>query len=306
MLDRLLASFAQLEVPEGVTPLFIVVENDTEAQSDEVLSAFRDRLPGSLHAALETVPGIPMARNRGLDEAAGLGADLVLYVDDDETVASDWLVAIVAEWRNGTAELIGGPVRLTPPEGSLSGAQSTVYSGMVKRFTGKEKRAVERMAAGQVHRVTVVTNNWLCDMRLYHDLGLRFDEELQYTGGSDTRFFREARALGVETGWAADAIVYETVPPERLTLPYQFSRGRDQSATSFGQKLAEGKWVSAATSILIAVPLKSLALVLIVLSLPITRSFGLVSLFRQAGWIAGRLTRLFGRTSKLYRKTTGN
>lgn len=306
MLDRLLASFAQLEVPEDVTPLFIVVENDTEAQSDEVITAFRDSLPGHLHAALETVPGIPMARNRGLDEAAALGADLVLYVDDDETVASDWLVAIVAAWRGGTAELIGGPVRLTPPDASLTGAQRSVYTGMVKRFTGKEKRAVERMAAGQVHRVTVVTNNWLCDMRLYHDLSLRFDEQLQFTGGSDTRFFREARALGVETGWAADAIVYETVPPERLTLPYQFSRGRDQSATSFGQKLVEGKWLGATTSILIAVPLKSLSLVLIALSLPITRSFGLVALFRQAGWIAGRLTRLFGRKSKLYSKTTGN
>jgi glycosyltransferase involved in cell wall biosynthesis len=306
MLERLLASFAALEVPEGVTPLFVVVENDTEAQSTAVIDAFRDRLPGPLHAVLETVPGIPMARNRGLHEAAALNADLVLYVDDDETVAPDWLSAIVAAWRNGTAELIGGPVRLTPPDAPLTGPQKTVYDGMVKRFTGKEKRAVERMAAGQAHRVTVVTNNWLCDMRLYHDLGLRFDEELQFTGGSDTRFFREARAKGVETGWAPEAIVYETVPPERLTLPYQFSRGRDQSATSFGQKLAEGKWISAATSILIAVPLKALALVLIALSLPITRSFGLVSLFRQAGWIAGRLSRLFGRKSRLYSKTTGS
>jgi glycosyltransferase involved in cell wall biosynthesis len=306
MLERLLGSFAALEVPEGVIPLFVVVENDTEAQSTHVIDAFRDRLPGPLHSALEPVAGIPMARNRGLDEAAAVDADLVLYVDDDETVAPDWLSALVAAWRTSTAELIGGPVRLTPPPEGLTGPQQTVYDGMVKRFAGKESRAVDRMAAGQAHRVTVVTNNWLCDMRLYHDLGLRFDEALQFTGGSDTKFFRDARAQGVETGWAPDAIVYETVPPERLTLPYQFSRGRDQSATSFGQKLAAGNWLAAGRGILIEVPLRALGLVLIALSLPITRSYGLVSLFRQAGWIAGRLTRLFGRASKLYVKTTGN
>lgn len=306
MLERLLTSYRALEVPEDVSPLFLVIENDDTPKSTEVIDAFADALPGPLHAALETVPGIPMARNRGLVEAAALGADLVLYVDDDETVAPDWLTEIVAAWRRGTAELIGGPVRLTEPEAALSGPQKTVFAGMVKRFATKEARAVERMQAGQADRVTVVTNNWLCDMRLYRDLGLRFDEALQFTGGSDTKFFRDARAQGVETGWAPGAIVYETVPPERLTLPYQFSRGRDQSATSFGQKMAEGKWASAATSIVIAVPLKALSLVLIVLSLPVTRSYGLVSLFRQAGWIAGRLTRLFGRASKLYVKTTGN
>ncbi|WP_424976426.1 glycosyltransferase [Dinoroseobacter sp. S124A] len=306
MLERLLESYVGLDVPEDVTPVFLVVENDTEASSTAVIEAFQDRLPGPLHAVLETVPGIPMARNRGLDEAAALDADLVLYVDDDETVAPDWLTAIVAAWRTGTAELIGGPVRLTPPEEDLTGAQSTVYDGMVKRFAGKEKRAVERIAAGQVERVTVVTNNWLCDMRLYHELGLRFDEALQFTGGSDTRFFRAARELGVETGWAPEAVVYETVPPERLTLPYQFARGRDQSATSFGQKMAEGKWGDAVISILISVPLKAIGLVMIVLSLPISRSQGLVALFRQAGWIAGRLSRLLGRQSRLYKKTTGS
>lgn len=306
MLERLLGSYAALEVPENVTPIFLVVENDETARSTEVIAAFQDKLPGPLHTVLETVPGIPMARNRGLVEAAALGADLVLYVDDDETVAPDWLTEIVAAWRGGTAELIGGPVRLTEPQAPLSGPQKTVFDGMVKRFATKEARAVDRMKAGQADRVTVVTNNWLCDMRLVRDLGLRFDEALQFTGGSDTKFFRDARAKGVETGWAPAAIVYETVPPERLTLPYQYTRGRDQSATSFGQKVAEGKWASAATSILILLPLKALSLVLIALSLPVTRSYGLVSLFRQAGWIAGRLTRLFGRASKLYVKTTGN
>ncbi|WP_424968168.1 glycosyltransferase family 2 protein [Dinoroseobacter sp. S375] len=306
MLERLLESYTALEVPEAVTPVFLVVENDTEASSTAVIDAFQDRLPGPLHAALETVPGIPMARNRGLHEAAALGADLTLYVDDDETVAPDWLVALVAAWRGGSAELIGGPVRLTPPEEQLTGPQRSVYDGMVKRFASKEKRAVDRMTNGQVERVTVVTNNWLCDMRLYHDLGLRFDEALQFTGGSDTRFFRAARELGVETGWAPEAIVYETVPPERLTLPYQFARGRDQSATSFGQKIAEGKWGDAVISILILVPLKTLSLGLILLSLPVSRNQGLVALFRQSGWIVGRFSRLFGGRSKLYKKTTGS
>ncbi len=55
-------------------------------------------------------------------------------------------------------------------------------------------------------------------------------------GGSDTALYHKAKSLGAKTSWCPDAIVYETVPPERMALGYQYRRARDQAATSFWRK----------------------------------------------------------------------
>lgn len=302
MLGQLLTSWAALCVPEGVEAAFLIVENDdTPRARDQVLGAAG--LPGPIHYALETVPGIPMARNRGFQEADRLGADLLLYVDDDETVAPDWLAEILAAQAVTGAGLMGGPVQITPPEAGLTALQRLVHRGMTQRFERKERRAARLAAAGRAERITIVTNNWLADMALYRDIGLRFDEGLQFTGGSDTQFCRDARAAGVRTAWAPKAVVFETIPAERLTLAYQFVRGRDQSTTSYRRKLADRPW--AAAGLFVSVPAKLLGCVALLLSIPVTREYGLIAAFRQAGWVAGRLSAVAGRVSKLYAKPTG-
>ena len=53
----------------------------------------------------EPEPGIAAARNRALDESAG--ADLLVFIDDDERPEPGWLESLVATWRH-TARCRGG------------------------------------------------------------------------------------------------------------------------------------------------------------------------------------------------------
>ena len=81
--------------------------------------------------------------------------------------------------------------------------------------------------------MTVVTDNWLGDLRFIVENGIEFRADLAASGGSDTAFFREAVAKGVRHGWCADAIVYDRLPARRISLAYQFRRAQGESTNHF-------------------------------------------------------------------------
>jgi glycosyltransferase involved in cell wall biosynthesis len=72
----------------------VVVDNDADASAREVA------LSSALEVTyvVESAPGIAEARNRGLDEVTSADS-AVVFVDDDERVAVDWLDKLVAGWR---------------------------------------------------------------------------------------------------------------------------------------------------------------------------------------------------------------
>nr|MCU0790756.1 hypothetical protein [Nitratireductor sp.] len=153
-------------------------------------------------------------------------------------------------------------------------------------------------AAARGGKYTIVTNNWLCDMAWLNASGLRFDERLLVTGGSDTAFFREAKKAGCITRWCPDAVVYETIERERLSASYQFWRGASQSMNHFRMKtprltapLVLGTIASA------AVKTVSGALLLV---FPVFGKASLVIGLRSVGWAVGRMQAMFGRNSRLY------
>lgn len=55
-------------------------------------------------------------------------------------------------------------------------------------------------------------------------LGLRFDETLRFTGGSDTDLFLPAYQTGAVIRWSARPQVYEHLPASRLTFRWQIYR----------------------------------------------------------------------------------
>ena len=93
MLRALLQSWLRLEFPAGVTPLFIVVENDTANLNEASVDDFRACLrAGETLYRLESEIGIPNARNAAVAAALSRDAVFICFVDDDETVAPDWFI----------------------------------------------------------------------------------------------------------------------------------------------------------------------------------------------------------------------
>ena len=116
----LLDSLASMQRPEGVDLIFLFAENDEAHQAEGVVAAFRASVSEPVRLELEPRQGIPMARNKVLDMALAENADYLTFVDDDEVVAPDWLVMLIAGVRARNLELAGGPVRLAAPVGALT------------------------------------------------------------------------------------------------------------------------------------------------------------------------------------------
>jgi len=299
MLGALLESWTKLERPRNCRCTFLVVENDG-ARSAKLPK----KMGGALSDAelvyyLETQQGIPIARNTALKIALERNADVMLFIDDDETADTRWLVNMVEAYRKTGWGLIGGPVEPVPPPEPLTFWQAVVFRGVRDRLARKNAK----VKANGLEATTVVTSNWLADVSLMAKYGLSFDERLRFTGGSDAKFCYDARVAGVRVGWAPDAIVRETISVDRLSLRYQFRRARDQSNVSLRRKIERD---SAALSwVPISVAMRAAGAGFQILVVPITRGASLVPIARSFGWIVGRLSVFWGATSSHYRETTG-
>lgn len=305
MLNALLGSWAGMTIPDNCTVTFLIVENDTEQTAAAVMEANRGNFPNSnLLYVLETELGIPFGRNRAAKEAIAADADLLLFVDDDEEVAEDWLVRMIDGYRRSNAALLGAPLRSRPPETKLSYIQQRMYENVEARYAQKEARAKQLATLNSTDRVTIVTNNWLAELSIFKTHNIWFDEAMRYTGGTDSKLYADVRRAGLVTGWVPDAFVYETIPPERLSFAYQYRRARDQSNTHIRRK-SQTLGRPAIVGVL-PVPLKAVILLAQLIAIPLTGGKTMLDAARTMGWISGRIGYVAGTKSSLYSEVTGS
>jgi succinoglycan biosynthesis protein ExoM len=305
MLRALLESWSRLEFPPALVPLFVVVENDTADLNAASVADFRSHLSvGDALYRLEPEIGIPYARGAAVAAALSRGAKIICFVDDDETVAPDWFIQLYSTHQRTGAQLIGGPVRAGPVSTATSAWRRMVEAGIRSRYAvveGKARRRMQRPGA----KTTILTNNWFADAALFTEHQLSFDRSLRYSGGSDTKFFRDAVARGVRTAWSPDAVVYETIAPERATLGYQFWRASEQSKNSIRAKIEVGSRARELPGLLLLTAGRLVGMFFLLLAVPLSGGRSLVPLARAAGWIVGRIAGYIGYSSNLYRYETG-
>ncbi len=297
--ERFLAEYSRIEPPSDARTTLLVVDNDDDGSARTVVEAYRNQIP-ELHYVVEPTAGIPIARNRAIDEALSLQADVLCFIDDDEYPDQQWLVKLVETWRQSPADLIGGPVSVAPADASLGRWQKLINRSLTARQ--RRKNRVSADAPVRSRRSTILTNNWLCDLHWLEQAGIRFDERLTFTGGSDTSFFKAAVARGCKTAWCPDAVVYETVTSDRLSLRYQFRRGASQSITHFHMKHQPTPAIVVSTA---ACAIVRFILGCLLFVLPLFGTASLVMAVRSLGWAVGRIQALLGVQSKLYDRKAG-
>ena len=200
-LAALLDSLVRLQVPDEVDLRIVVVDNDATASAHELVAGYRDRVPGRLVYVVEERPGIPFVRNKAIS-AAGL-ADWYAFVDDDETVAPDWLVELLRVARAHAADVVIGTVLpkfvQSPPAWVRDG-------GFFER---------PRFPTGT--RISYArTSNALVAGHLLTSTDRPFNEAFARSGGSDTHFFQRVRLGRGKIVWADEAVVEESVPASRV------------------------------------------------------------------------------------------
>jgi succinoglycan biosynthesis protein ExoM len=216
MVQQCIASLQALECPLNWDVFIVLVDNDPS--SSVAPEGFQNRASDNfpVHYFIESQRGIPHARNRVCREAVALGAQFLLFLDDDEEAGPLWLKA----YRNAMAEFEGeaytGPVHYLFPQGFEDWLANKGFSG-TKRGTYLKRAS---------------TNNVLVDIKRAQSLGfdLEFDIGMALTGGSDTEFFMRLVQAGGRVAYVDDAVVSEEVVTDRLTIRWRLKRQYQSSA----------------------------------------------------------------------------
>jgi succinoglycan biosynthesis protein ExoM len=218
----LLASLAKLETP-GWRMRVIVADNDDQPSARETVErAFAAHgLDGRyIHAPARN---ISVARNACLDAAQ---AELVAFIDDDETARPDWLAKLIARHEATKASIVFGKVK-------------AIYAADAPAW----------MPVADMHstpppiRNGAIAGGYTCNVLMRRDVigALRFDPAYGKTGGEDTTFFSQLQRDGVAMAYAADAVVDEPITQARSSLEWLKTRAYRAGQTWGLVELRNGK-----------------------------------------------------------------
>lgn len=182
----------------------VVVDNDPGGSAAKVLPI---NYPYPLIYEVEPKRGIPAARNTSVRLAGD--ADFVVFVDDDETPAPDWLEQLLAARHVYDADVVEGKVvsvfEQEAPEWVIRGG----FFDSLQRRTGDPIRRA-------------ATNNLLMRKSIFNRY--RFNEALALTGGSDTFLFTELEREAYTMICSEEAVVYDLIPTTRTTRQWVLQR----------------------------------------------------------------------------------
>ena len=209
LLDHLLRQSVVAEDPDRFT--LIVVDNSRDATAHPVVGEKLHECPFAVKYRHEPEPGLSVARNSVMEEAAAVPCELLAFIDDDEMPEPWWLGRLLQCREDTGADIVTGPVDpLLPP-----GAPDWLVQGRFLYLDSFPDGARLKEA---------ISGNALLHLPSIAAAGLTFDRRFDRTGGEDQLFFRQAVASGLRINYAAGATVYESVPPTRTTFSFLLRR----------------------------------------------------------------------------------
>jgi glycosyltransferase involved in cell wall biosynthesis len=210
MLSECLNSVTAQALPAGAEVELIVIDNNPTPQAGAIVDEIASAAPFPVTLVHEPEPGIPHARNRGLDAAIAQSGDWIVCIDDDEIADPDWLKSLIEAGIGYKADVVLGKLIKIYPDRLPLFVLPTNYPA---------RKEGEELEVAYTHNVAFAS--WL----VRPDKGaLRFDERLRFAGGSDSHFFRRARKIGARIVATEKSVVRETQVPERLNLSWQLRR----------------------------------------------------------------------------------
>jgi hypothetical protein len=202
--DALLALAHLSAPPETFIVQVAVFDNDPLGGAAPVVSEIRPSMPFPIAYVHVPLAGLSNVRNAALS-FAGRHADLLAMLDDDEQPEPQWLNELLRMSTARGAAVVVGPVNADLP------ADAPAWIRAFRECEYPRLRDGESLSDGW-------SSNFLLDLRQIAGLNLTFDVTLNRIGGEDQLFFRRMLAHGRIIRYAANATVWETLPPARRSL----------------------------------------------------------------------------------------
>lgn len=227
LLSECLKSLSAMALPSDCTVKLLVIDNDAAMSARKTVEAIQTATAMEIDYAVEKKRGIPCARNRAIDISSSLGADLLVFVDDDEVVDTNWLQALYAvSGEYAHQAVIHGAVR--------SKLDPSVPESIAALFSTRERTERQELTA-------CATDNVMVPMKFVIQNQLRFDESKPLAGGTDTVFFTRANKLGLKIFHTNTASVTEFVPLSRTKLSWLMKRKFRAGLTDAWRKINRGR-----------------------------------------------------------------
>jgi succinoglycan biosynthesis protein ExoM len=206
LLDTL-ESLVAIKRPERST-LDVLIADDTK--NGRIAASLPARLCAALAISCIHVDAqnVAIARNACLDHATG---DFLVFLDDDERAAPDWLCELYAAARKYSADAVFGSVVAKYPS---SAPWWLIAADPFSRHYDKHGEKVEVGA----------TCNALVRRSAIEKTGLRFDAQLGKSGGEDSDFFYRLARSGGALSATGTALVFETISEQRIDPAYMRQR----------------------------------------------------------------------------------
>ena len=245
----------------------IVVDNDPERSSEPAVTAHIS--PWPVRYIAEPKRGISHARNTSVN-AVSKTTDWIVFIDDDEYAAPDWLDRLLRAQLAHNADVIAGPVLGVLPDD----APAWVTRG---KFFQRE-----RFATG-TKRDRAYTNNTLARRSIVQAMDPIFDEALAFRGGADTFLFKRLHDQGHTIVWCDEAVVHEDIPASRINVPWICRRVfRVGTNIAYYARQLDGPFVGRLKPLLTALARALQGLLMLIPSL----FMGKHAVVRQLRWLA--------------------
>lgn len=218
LLQNLLKSLNNLVFTQIPTPIveIIIVDNDSSGSAKTTVQAMRPAFKWLLKYFIEPNQGVTYARNRTVAEASK-DSNFIAMLDDDEIATPQWLEALLINQQKFDAPIVRGPSLPTFHE---------------------EQQVPHWIKAGNFHTPpryktghkmdTAFTSNVMFSTKLLQNFqgnDSLFNHRFAHKGAEDVYLFSSLNKQGHKIIWSDDAVLYESIADERLSLRWLLNRG---------------------------------------------------------------------------------
>ena len=208
LLFKLLNSIFKQKINSDLEYDIYIVDNYGKAQLYNKIIELNKK---NIFYNIEHNRGISHARNRCIDEVKGKKYNFIIFVDDDEYVCSTWLQSLVDCAYRYEAELVSGPVISVLPDSTKDWIVKSKFFQKTEHITGS---IMKSCGCGNV----------LISTQLIEKQKIHFSLEYGLTGGEDTKLFKTLVHNGKKLVYCKEAIAYEHVDNNRLSMKYMLKR----------------------------------------------------------------------------------
>jgi succinoglycan biosynthesis protein ExoM len=212
LLSKLLDSLAIQKNVEDYSIEIIVVENDVEALSKDVVENFKRKISFDsrfiVKYDIQPIKNIALTRNKSLELASG---ELLFFIDDDEYADNYWMANHLNTLLKYNAD-------------GAFGSVYSYFSNDIKEWLKKCYVYTKPCNPTGQHPANFYTSNCIMNKKIFETTKLSFDPSYGITGGSDHEFFTRAASNGFKFVSCAEAKVFEFMPNERANIKWLIKR----------------------------------------------------------------------------------